>query len=74
MRAGHTCGVGVSNCRITYTSDDLGATWTKGTLHPEMADPGCKGIVDIPAVTMLVDMRARGPGRQLYPYTSVQPQ
>ena len=27
---------GVANCRMTYSSDDLGETWTRGTLHPEM--------------------------------------
>ena len=43
LHSGHSCGDGVKNCRMMYSSDDLGATWSNGTLHPEMADPGCKG-------------------------------
>ena len=48
--SGVTCGPAsssshnnITNCRITYTSEDLGQTWSAGTLHPEMPDPSCKG-------------------------------
>lgn len=47
----HGCGAvvaggrNVSNCRITYVSENLGKTWSVGRLHPEMADPSCKGGV-----------------------------
>jgi hypothetical protein len=41
--AGRKICAGVKNCRVTYTSDDLGMTWTNATGHPEMPDPSCKG-------------------------------
>eukprot|EP01046_Picozoa_sp_COSAG06_P000442 COSAG06_NODE_12_length_35417_cov_270.698992_24_plen_491_part_00 len=30
-------------CRLTFTSDDLGRSYSNGTYHPEMPDPSCKG-------------------------------
>ena len=30
-------------CRLMYTSTDLGTSWGNGTFHPELPDPSCKG-------------------------------
>jgi hypothetical protein len=40
---GDFCKNGHRNCRATFTSADLGKTWTNATGHPEMPDPSCKG-------------------------------
>lgn len=30
-------------CRLMYTSDTLGRSWSRGVFHPELPDPSCKG-------------------------------
>lgn len=40
---GDFCYTGGGNCRATFVSEDMGASWINATAHPEMADPSCKG-------------------------------
>ena len=34
---------GNHQCRLMFTSDNLGESWSPGTYHPELPDPSCKG-------------------------------